>query len=57
MQRALGSVFGNVGGNVPSDIISCEKQHQGMSADTMNGWENKKVPSQRASCDTWKNGK
>lgn len=39
MQHALGSVFGNVGGNVHSDITSCEKQHQYMSAATMNGRE------------------
>lgn len=37
MQHALGTVFGNVGWNVHDDIISCEKQHQNMSTDTMNG--------------------
>lgn len=38
MQRALGSVFGKVGGDVKGDVISCEKQHQYTSADTMNRW-------------------
>lgn len=37
MQHALGSVYSNVGGNVHGDITSCEKQHQYMSTDTMNG--------------------
>lgn len=39
MQRALGSVFDNVGGHVNGDITSCEKQHQHMSAVTVNGWK------------------
>lgn len=38
MQRALGSVFGKVGGDVKGDVISREKQHQYTSADTMNRW-------------------
>lgn len=38
MQRALGSVFGTVGGDIKGDVISREKQHQCTSADTMSRW-------------------
>ncbi len=62
MQHALGSVYSNVGGNVHGDITSCEKQHQYMSTDTMNGWEKCQVrvtwwKKKLTSCDNQKNRK